>query len=181
MHIAATCLTKGPGTTESIESASMGLAGDRQDHAGMIYSRCGRGRGEGGSPEVAPVEGDDGRARTSTVGRHGSGRNRLGRRGRGGAGDGHGDQHGAQGAGRGSKRRSHRGRRQSPAQRGRAARLRGRTSRRLAEVGEARRSGHPRRSGVAGSAGHARARTRSPTRCSLGTASASAIRPSRNC
>src|SRR5580658_6655405 len=48
---------------ESIESASKWLAGDRQDRADVIYRQCGRGRGEGGSPEMAPVEGDYGRAR----------------------------------------------------------------------------------------------------------------------
>src|ERR1700683_85849 len=45
-------LPKGLGMAESIESASRWRAGDRQDHANVIYPRC--GRGEGGSAEVAP-------------------------------------------------------------------------------------------------------------------------------
>jgi hypothetical protein len=43
---------------------------------------------------VVPVEGDYGRARASTVVRHGGGRDRLGRRCRSGARNRHGDQHG---------------------------------------------------------------------------------------
>jgi Rhodopirellula transposase DDE domain len=46
---------------------------------------------------VVPVEGDYGRARASTVVRHGGGRDRLGRRGRSGARNRHGDQHGRKG------------------------------------------------------------------------------------
>ena len=60
LEFAALLSAKGLGMAESIESASKWFAGDRQDHAGVIYSRRGRGRGEGGSPEVAPVEGDYG-------------------------------------------------------------------------------------------------------------------------
>ena len=114
----------------------------------MIYRRCGRGRGEGGSPEVAPVEGDDGRARASTVGRHGGGGDRLGRRGGGSARDRHGDQHGAKGARRSSRGGDARGRREGSAQR-RQATVRGRTSRGVARAGEARRSDHARRPRVA--------------------------------
>jgi hypothetical protein len=69
----------------SVPAAGGNLARDRQDEADVIDGRDGRSRGEGGSPEVVPVAGDDGRARASTVVRHGGGRDRLGRRGRSGA------------------------------------------------------------------------------------------------
>ena len=96
------------------------------------------------------------------MGGHGSWRDRLGRCGDGGAGDGHGDQHGAQGARRGSRRRDA----ARTSSRFGAARANGRSKPRiprLAGAGEARRPGHARRSGVAAALDvqeHARARRR---------------------
>ena len=62
------------GQVASVPAARGNLARDRQNEADVIYGRYGRQRGEGGSPEVVPVAGDYGRARASTVVRHGGGR-----------------------------------------------------------------------------------------------------------
>ena len=72
-----------------------GSAGIDMRCLGVIYVRC--GRGEVGTPEVAPAEGDHGRACSSALGWHGGRCDRRWRRGGGRTGYRDGDQHGSQG------------------------------------------------------------------------------------